>query len=45
MKKLLAGLLLSAYSRKGTHHLMLIALDDLPVSFDGNGKKQEMKRG
>ena len=33
----------SYYSRKGTHHLMLIALDDLPVSFDG--KKQAMKRG
>jgi hypothetical protein len=33
----------SYYSRKGTHHLMLIALDDLPISFDG--KKQEMKRG
>lgn len=33
----------SYYSRKGTHHLMLIALDDLPVSFDG--KRQEMKRG
>ena len=33
----------SYYSKKGTHHLVLIALDDFRASFDG--KEQELSRG
>jgi len=33
----------SYYSKSGTHHLMVIALDDLHANFDGAGK--ELKRG